>query len=537
MAIENAKFFNVRIKNKYDSYENWMASGLVLEAGEIAIAHTAVNTVAEDGVNKVTHPALLMKVGDGVKTFAQLPWLSAKAADVLSVCKNEAELTTFVNNVIADAGIASDDAMEALAARVTTAEGAIDVLEALVGTDSVQAQITAKIEALNLATTYEKVGVAKSLVDPVSAKANANEAALAILNGEATVEGSLAKAKADAIAHADGLDEAMDTRVKALEDMFGEGEGTVETQIENAIAQEVIDRNAAIEEAVGAEADEREALEDRVKAIEDDYLVEADKTELSNAISGVSEVAEKAKADIEAFMSAAEVGEAAVDTLKEIQGYIESDAAAADKMVKDIAANAKAIEDEAALARQEEGKLAERIVTLENANKEGGEVAAAIAEAKAAADAAQKDVDDLAAQMPIDIATAKGEAIAEATTLAGNAEAAAKAHAEEKVQELADGAVKDNADAIAVLNGEGEGSVKKAQADAEAHADELVAGLDSEVEVSTEEHVLTGVTQVDGKLTAVKEVKLAKVGFSGLINDLGQDEAITLVFDCGTSAE
>ena len=26
MAIENAKLFNVRIKNKYDSYENWASS-------------------------------------------------------------------------------------------------------------------------------------------------------------------------------------------------------------------------------------------------------------------------------------------------------------------------------------------------------------------------------------------------------------------------------------------------------------------------------------------------------------------------------
>ena len=33
MAIENAKKLNVRIRNKDDSYDNWMASGLVLEAG------------------------------------------------------------------------------------------------------------------------------------------------------------------------------------------------------------------------------------------------------------------------------------------------------------------------------------------------------------------------------------------------------------------------------------------------------------------------------------------------------------------------
>ena len=89
MAIENAKLLIVRIKNKYDSYENWASSGLVLEAGEIAIAYTSVDVKVDNGTAK--HPALLMKVGDGVKTFANLPWLSAKAADVLSVCKNETD--------------------------------------------------------------------------------------------------------------------------------------------------------------------------------------------------------------------------------------------------------------------------------------------------------------------------------------------------------------------------------------------------------------------------------------------------------------
>lgn len=135
LTTDNAKFLNVRIKNKYDSYENWAASGLVLEAGEIAIAYTTVDVKVDNGTAK--HPALLMKVGDGEKTFANLPWLSAKAADVLTACKSEEALTTFVNNVIADAGIASDDAMEALAERVTTAEGAITTLNNLVGETAV----------------------------------------------------------------------------------------------------------------------------------------------------------------------------------------------------------------------------------------------------------------------------------------------------------------------------------------------------------------------------------------------------------------
>ena len=177
MAIENAKNLNVRIKNKYDSYENWAASGLVLEAGEIAIAYSTVDVKVDNG--SVKHPFLLMKVGDGEKTFANLPWLSAKAADVLEACKSETGLTAFVNTVIANAGIASDDAMQELAGKVTAAEGEIDALqadldtaetglkarmgtaeaaieaiEAKFGQDTVALEIDAAIAALKLAETY-----------------------------------------------------------------------------------------------------------------------------------------------------------------------------------------------------------------------------------------------------------------------------------------------------------------------------------------------------------------------------------------------
>ena len=220
-----------------------------------------------------------MKVGDGEKTFANLPWLSAKAADVLSVCKNETELTTFVNNVIADAGIATNDAMEALAKRVTTAEGAIDDLEALVGTDKVADQITAAIAALNLETTYEKVGVAKGLVDALANGAvKDNTDAIAAINNEET--GILAQAKT----HANGLDSAMNTRVANLEAKFGDGEDTVEKQIETAV-------NAEKERAMGVEG----GLNTRLTTIEEDYLKAADIANM--ATDAEVEAAVKAEAD------------------------------------------------------------------------------------------------------------------------------------------------------------------------------------------------------------------------------------------------
>jgi len=221
MAIENAKTLNVRIRNKYDSYENWAASSLVLEAGEIAIAYTTVDVKVDNGTAQ--HPALLMKVGDGEKTFANLPWLSAKAADVVAACKSEAALTAFVNAVIADAGIASDDAMEALAgrvtsvendlntattglkARVTTAEAAIATLNGLVGDTKVADQITNAINALNLADTYaakvhkHEIADVNGLSDSIAAAKKAGDDAASALATYKTTNDAAVKVNSDAI--------------------------------------------------------------------------------------------------------------------------------------------------------------------------------------------------------------------------------------------------------------------------------------------------------------------------------------------------
>ena len=225
MAIENAKTLNVRIRNKYDSYENWASSSLVLEAGEIAIAYTSVDVKVDNGTAK--HPALLMKVGDGEKTFANLPWLSAKAADVLAACKDEAALTEFVNGVIADAGIATDEAMQALAGKVTTAEGkittlegkmttaegkiataeqAIATLEGLTGGKKVSDAIADAIAALNLATTYaakehkHEIADVNGLSDSIAAAKKAGDDAAEALGTYKTTNDAAVKVNSDAIA-------------------------------------------------------------------------------------------------------------------------------------------------------------------------------------------------------------------------------------------------------------------------------------------------------------------------------------------------
>ena len=149
MAVE--KILNTRILNKIDTLENWSASTLPIKKGEICIA-----TIAASAGIGLTEPVVMIKIGeDGVKTFKDLPWnFYAKASDVLAACKSEEGLTAFINNVIANSGIATDEALTALSGRVTTAEGKITALQGLVGDTKVSEQINAAITALNLANTY-----------------------------------------------------------------------------------------------------------------------------------------------------------------------------------------------------------------------------------------------------------------------------------------------------------------------------------------------------------------------------------------------
>ena len=192
MAFE--KILNTRIALKIDTLENWLKSTLPLKKGELALA-----TVAASAGTGLTEPVIMIKVGeDGVKTFKDLEWnVYAKAADVLSACKDEASLKTFINGVIADAGIATNEAMEALAGRVTTAEGKITTLEGNIttlngeGEGSVTKKIADAIAALKLGETYEVKGEAAKVQGELNSYKESNDIALA--NVKATAEAAYVK--------------------------------------------------------------------------------------------------------------------------------------------------------------------------------------------------------------------------------------------------------------------------------------------------------------------------------------------------------
>lgn len=77
------KTLNVRIQNKISTYAEWQANKtIVLKSGEIGICVIPAETGAV-----AQEPAILFKVGDGTKTWEQLGWASAIAADVYGWAK------------------------------------------------------------------------------------------------------------------------------------------------------------------------------------------------------------------------------------------------------------------------------------------------------------------------------------------------------------------------------------------------------------------------------------------------------------------
>lgn len=98
--MATTKTINTRIQLRYDTLENWQSKAeagkgalLVLNKGEVALCY--VPAVVDTETQKVlSAPTVLFKVGDGTgKTFEQLPWGSALAADVYGWAKEKTKPT------------------------------------------------------------------------------------------------------------------------------------------------------------------------------------------------------------------------------------------------------------------------------------------------------------------------------------------------------------------------------------------------------------------------------------------------------------
>lgn len=312
MAIENAKTLNVRIRNKYDSYENWASSSLVLEAGEIAIAYTTVNV--DIGNGKIEqHPELLMKVGDGSKTFANLPWLSAKAADVAAWAKAankpvyEAREITGIGDYIATyvdetLGISvdtdtqyqivkvddynyklqskgkgdeawADVANSAIVIPNDTA--AIEALQALVGDKKVATQISEAIANLDLANTYEAKGEAAKVQTALDTYKTSNDAA--VQKNATDIAGEISRAKAAEEANANAITAIKDGTTI---DSFADVETALAGKEASGAAAQALTDAKAYADGLAGNYDEKGAAataESNAKAYADGLAVNYDK--------------------------------------------------------------------------------------------------------------------------------------------------------------------------------------------------------------------------------------------------------------------
>lgn len=184
------KILNTRILTRIDTLENWLKSSIILKKGEMAIA--TVPTGDTHGVS-LSLPATVIKVGDDVHTFAELPYLQAIAADVPAWSKaavpaipaeNITGLTDFISGEIQDTDTqynivkgdndytyklmskakgAENFTTEVATLTIPNPTSDINALKALVGDVAVATQISNAIAALKLSETYEAKGAAAAV--------------------------------------------------------------------------------------------------------------------------------------------------------------------------------------------------------------------------------------------------------------------------------------------------------------------------------------------------------------------------------------
>lgn len=293
------KTLNTRILLRYDSYENWLTSTIVLKQGEMAICSVPSGKTV-DGVT--APPAVLAKIGDNVHTFKDLPWLQAVASDVHAWAKaavpaipveNITGLDEHIGTIAVDSDTqynivkgdndytyklmskakgAENFTTEVATLTIPNPTSDINTLKALVGDVAVATQISNAIAALKLSETYETKGAAAAvqtallgdaaeayntlgkLEDAViAAKASADEkTTMAAVEAKNYATKTEAQGYATAVvgmdtddankatvkgakAYAKDLNDATNTRVEALETAIGEG-GSVSSQIDAKIA-------------------------------------------------------------------------------------------------------------------------------------------------------------------------------------------------------------------------------------------------------------------------------------------------------------
>lgn len=337
--------FNTRLKLKYDTYANWTAANPKLLEGEVAV----VVVPAQAGA-VVQEPAILFKVGDGTSLFNALSFAGGLAADVHDWAKAATKpeyaaseiigLADYISGKVQDTNTkykiekdpengrkfvlsaqelggqwVAQDTIEIPETVYTLTEGTADGTVKFNGTDvKVHGLGSAAFKAVDAfdesgaaaqALTEAKAYTDSKVYDDtaLAGKVEANETAIAKLNGSQTTEGSVAYQIAQVVA---GADEKFDT-LKEIADWIGTHTGDAATMNSKITtnAQDI----AALKTAVGessvadqiATAVEPLATKEALKAVSDglgalaakNKVAEADlEAELASKINGKVDAAD-----------------------------------------------------------------------------------------------------------------------------------------------------------------------------------------------------------------------------------------------------
>lgn len=566
---------NIRLQLKYDSFANWekVKDTFTPLKGEVCIVNPGTSLS-----NRADTPCL-MKVGDGETVFADLPWLSALAADVNSWAKKTAsEFATWATDngeTYADspklatkaevATVASN--LAALTTRVTTAEGKITTIESDLNTaeTGLKAKVTTledemddaedRLTILEMALGVEgegdnTIGARLSALEANDLKQDSdiaanktahetNAAAIAKLNGDATTEGSVAKAVADAVAVEKGRAEGVEAGLQDAIDIIN---GTAETEgsIAKAVAAEATLRESAVQ-AVDTKVTNlaTEVAGVKTTANAADILSKANKAAIDvlNGVTaeGAGDTGKSVRAIAAEELAKQLIPEGAqesLDTLTEIATWIQEhpdDVAEMNAQIQENASKIAALEgtdktqtaDIAALKAavgtlpaEGEKSLVEQIAEAESNAKAYAETKASEAQA-AAVTAANEYTDDAIAEVE-SAAAALTSRVTAVETKAGNNETAI-------TEEVARAKAAEEANATAISD-----EVTRAKAAEEANAT-AIATEKSRAE-SAEAGLQTNINNLEKKaLIGTLDTSTNKLTIA--LN--GQD--LDLVFDCGSS--
>ena len=394
------KQINARFQLKYDSFANWNAKNPELKSGEVAIAYLG-DTINKNETGHGNNHPVLFKVGPG--NFNSLPWASALAADVHAWAKKtEDEFKTWVKGLIdvtdidayskgeidgllsansqADQKYAKDYA-DGLAKNYDAAGTAQGLVDGLNVTDSA---VTGKYVSA-VSEEKGKITVTRADLPTYSLATGSANGTVAFNGADVAVKGLGSAAYTDAKAYATAEQGGKaDTALQQADIAEGTTNGAIAVKganvavhglgsaaFTNATAYATADQGAKADSAV-----QKVTVLGHELANGGSVTVEQAKTDLglksaayeeasafdvagaaaavlgTNAdeagaatVHGALKAVAAAQADINAFFAGAEKGEAALDTLKEIQAFLDSDEGTVQTLLDDVAENKGAIED------------------------------------------------------------------------------------------------------------------------------------------------------------------------------------------------